>query len=188
MTTDDTPDIEAMLAAAAQRAIDSVADKPIPAEFSHILGGGPQRDRRRLRRYGILAVVATAAVALFFALRPDGSTSTTDTAAPPASGEPVTTSEPEQITVDAQIEIDTATAAELGLVIGQIVLDEDGTVAPADEQPDLVPIVDADGTLLGYSPPDAALAPDGEAFPVYGPDGTTVRGEFDAVAGFTPAE
>lgn len=189
MSTDDHfDDVEAMLDAAAQRAIDAVPDKPMPAEFYEILGGASPRDRRRLRRYGLVAAAAAAAVALFFAFRPDDPSSTTDTAAPPSSSDTAPTTEPERITAEAQIEIDTATASALGITIGQIVFDEEGGVAPADQQPDLVPVVDAGGTLVGYSPPASLLGLAGDAYAVFGPDGTTIRGEFDAVNGFTPAE
>ena len=186
MTTDDDfDDIDAWLHEAAQHAIDAVPDKPMPPAFFEILGGASPRDRRRSRRYGLVAAAVAAAVALFFAFRPDDPSSTSDTAAPPTSSDPAPTTEPERITVEAQIEIDTSTAAALGITIGQIVFDEaDG--APSDQQPDLVPVVDTDGTLVGYSPPESVLG--GDAYTVYGPDGTTIRGEFDAINGFTPNE
>lgn len=177
--TDD--ELESLLQDLAGRSIDATARRLAAERPAPELTPAPRRRvPRRVFVYG--AAAAAALVALVFGVAAFGGPDAqpVQTAAPPSSSVSTTTA-PDELAdpIDVQVAADALVAAEFDLTIGSL-LD--------DPPPDLTPVIDGNEVLGYLLVEDQSAFSAADAFVVYGPDGTTIRGVWDAVDGFVPIE
>jgi hypothetical protein len=92
---------------------------------------------------------------------------------------------------DQQLATDNAIAVANGLTL-DIVPQELGRPLTIEDLPDLIPVVDGDGAIIGYARAEEAFielfdpALESIAFGIYDPDGQTLRGHEIPEQGFVP--